>query len=131
MMPFSTTHFATYIFAKPLTQQLAKFTFGPNAYHTNFAIANNKGRIGDRVFTSEARRLGPYLNINNTFDTEPVRPVAAASRLWWIWRRCWSSSAPWKLRLLVFKHIGVSTLFSSVVAFALETKHYRTMHTLV
>ena len=66
----------------------------PTVFRINAAIANGRGYIGGKLFTSEARYLGPYLNINDMFNTELVRraaaaaaAAAAASRLWWIGRR--------------------------------------------
>jgi hypothetical protein len=101
--------------------------FGEGATKINRAAKNNDNKIGDKVYVSEARYLGPYLHIENTFDNEMVRRIAAMSRAFWLWRKFWHSVAPAKLRILIFRALIVSLLFSCVTAYALNEKHYRIM----
>jgi hypothetical protein len=95
------------------------------------SIANNNNTIAGHTFVPEARYLGPYLHICNGFDNELDRRLRAMGCLWWVWRRFWTSSAPFKLKKMIFKSIIISTLFYCAIAYVIHNRQYKTMETAV
>ena len=87
MMPYSTAHSITYIFAKTQIKLFDRSTFlGPMRSVSTPPSPTTRVASGGEI--SEARYLGPYLIINNMFDTELAKRVAADSRLCWVWSSC-------------------------------------------
>jgi hypothetical protein len=92
---------------------------------------DNNNMIGEKRYDAEARYLGPYIHVSNNFDNELVRRSAAMCRIFWIWRKFWPSASPYKFRVLIFRAIIISTLFSCVTAYALNARHYERMQAAV
>lgn len=78
-------------------------------------VATGSTEMG--VIAREARYLGPVIHHMECFFPERARRIEAASRAFRIFGSFWTSNAGKPIRVLIFRAVVVTTLFSAITAF--------------
>ena len=73
------------------------------------------------------RYLGPRLTIECTATVEGRIRIKEAGRAFYSMRHIWRSSIAWKIKVIIFKGVYVSTLLTGMTAFAMRASDYRAL----
>jgi hypothetical protein len=105
---------------------------GPGSAGVARAVANANGVVGKKVFSVEARYLGPYLHNDNTYNRELDRRIKHLHIVFRMWNKFWMAEGiPIKTKIMLFKGIVIQILFSAVIAFVLSKSNYVKIESVV